>query len=292
VNAVQRLTSLGVDDRCAGELSALRAGSGAVFSLSGDFPAWGDVVAAFSDGGDVREFFPAEGAWTVGELESTVLLSSRIPAETGVAHLVINDCDFLSSAVADRLLKTLEESSSVFWLCSANALSLPATIRGRVVSNVVVSYATGAGGAAAVCAATGCSLDRAVELLGLLDGRVPLAVHGVSDVLTGQVSAVGSSVRTLFASFDECDSFLDAFIALVNGKPLADAVSGWTRLNDKLKRQVRAELILWFAREHVLVVDESSARYAQLVRDRHAEVVSLLRANVSPVHALSFAVAG
>lgn len=95
-----------------------------------------DPAAALAD---VHLACPSADRWTVDEVVSQVIAPSQLKAYEQ-SHIVIASADSMSAALHDRLLKTVEEPSSaaIFWFCVQSASAVPATLRGRAVTELVL----------------------------------------------------------------------------------------------------------------------------------------------------------
>lgn len=148
--------------------------SGLAFAVA-QSTAEGDIPAeqrAF----DLHLARPEGASWTVSELEDFVLRPSRNRPYSR-AHVVVADADQMAPALADRLLKVVEEPSAdvIFWFCVKDLTALPTTLVGRAGAVIHVSptpaserlaalMAVGAGDEDAQAIASLCGTDMRLAL--------------------------------------------------------------------------------------------------------------------------------
>ncbi len=278
----QSLEDLAVSAISVAELQALTVSAGSVVWLEGDMPNWGSLVSCLASGSEVREFSPEGASWGADEVRS-VLGKLRVRATEGVSHVVLSQCETLTPANWDRLLKSLEELRCVVWVCTSTGATVPDTVRGRLSDQVSVVGGFDVRVAAEV-------LGGEVETVRLLEGAHGLNLlmnTAVRKGLTDQLRLVAASSGSLFDGPVAAMDFLNAFGQLCTGKVGFSATWDWNKESPERKRLVRTELLKWFAVDGVRVTDGASALVSQNVQERYIEVAELLRRNVPPMHAVS-----
>lgn len=276
---------LAVDESSVRDLSSLTLDSGSVVLLRGDVWDWGELVGCFADG-EVRSFAPEDGAWRVEELMGGPVRASLVASGEGVVNIVVTAVESLSERLVDRLLKLLEESGAVFWLCADASGSVPATLLGRCSARVEVRSSAGARAESFVSAVSGCGAGEAARAVSLMRGRVRLAARVAELGAWREAECVSGS--NLFRCYDReaCREFVSSFVYVVSGKRLREGAR-FSSLPADIKRLVRAELSRWFVADGVVVSCVADGLVAREWFAAVGEFRDLVRVNVDPVDALS-----